>query len=148
MRLTRYTDYALRVLLYTGAAEGTVTISRISEAFDISKDHLRKVVHSLAQYGYLHTSQGRNGGITLAMPPNSINIKEVVLKFESTTLVECFDSETNTCAIDGKCGLKGALFLAQKSFLEVLDQYYLSDFIHNPRLVTFVRDFASEQTTI
>ena len=117
MRLTSYTDYALRVLLYTGASGQTVTISQISTAFDISKEHLRKVVHALAQHGYISTTQGRNGGI----------------------LLECFDAATNTCAIDGMCGLKHVLKRAQNSFLDTLGNYHLSDFLQNQQLVVFAR---------
>ena len=139
MRLTSYTDYALRVLLYTGASAQTVTISQISTAFDISKEHLRKVVHALAQHGYISTTQGRNGGILLARPPATINIRDVVEKFETGLLVECFDAATNTCAIDGMCGLKDVLKRAQNSFLDTLGNYHLSDFLQNQQLVVFAR---------
>jgi Rrf2 family nitric oxide-sensitive transcriptional repressor len=137
MRLTNYTDYALRVLLYAGAAGETVTISRISASFDISKDHLRKVVHALSQAGYVTTTQGRSGGITLARPAHKINIRDVVESFETTVLVECFDAATNTCQIDGICGLKHALFKAQNNFLETLGNYTLSNFIEHPQLIAF-----------
>ncbi|MEX2365171.1 MAG: Rrf2 family transcriptional regulator, partial [Pseudohongiellaceae bacterium] len=113
MRLTSYTDYALRVLIYTATAGQPVTISKVSDAFGISKDHLRKVVHTLSQLGYLNTTQGRYGGIDLAMPPGEINIRTIVDQLESSKIVECFDPETNTCAIDGMCALKGALYQAQ-----------------------------------
>ncbi len=139
MRLTSYTDYALRVLLYTGAAGRLVTISNISDAFGISKEHLRKVVHSLSQLGYLTTTQGRNGGIVLAKPAEQINIRDIVLLFETTPLVECFDASTNTCQINGMCGLKHALAKAQRSFLDTLGTYYLSDLIKNPKLIAFTR---------
>lgn len=139
MRLTSYTDYALRVLIYTGAAGESVTISRISEAYGISKEHLRKVVHSLAQLGYLTTSQGRNGGILLAMPPEKISIREIIEQFETTTIVECFNAELSTCRIDGMCGLKHVLLKAQANFFDTLGNYYISDFIRNPKLIAFSR---------
>ncbi|MEY4641331.1 MAG: hypothetical protein RLZZ227_1325 [Pseudomonadota bacterium] len=139
MRLTSYTDYALRVLLFAGAAGQSVTISTISETFGISKEHLRKVVHSLAQLGYLTTTQGRNGGIMLAKPAEQITIREIVEQFETTTIVECFDADTNTCNIEGMCGLKHALLRANKNFLETLGSYRLSDFIKNPKLIAFSR---------
>ena len=139
MRLTSYTDYALRVLLFAGAAGQTVTISTISESFGISKEHLRKVVHSLAQLGYLNTTQGRNGGIALAIAPEKISIREIVEQFETTTIVECFDAGTNTCQIHGMCGLKHAMMKANRSFLETLGEYRLSDFIRNPKLIAFSR---------
>lgn len=139
MRLTSHTDFALRVLLYVGAAGKTVTITQISEAYGISKEHLRKVVHSLSQLGYLKTTQGRNGGITLAMLPDLINIRKVVDQLENSNIVECFDSETSTCAIDGMCLLKKALMDARNSFMQVLEQYCLSDMISNQELVAFCR---------
>lgn len=139
MRLTSHTDFALRVLLYVGAAGETVTITRISDAYGISKEHLRKVVHALSQLGYLSTSQGRYGGINLAMPAELINIRKVVEQLENTTIVECFDPATNTCAIDGMCRLKKALFEAREGFLQVLGQYHLGDLINNPRLIAFCR---------
>ncbi len=139
MRLTSYTDYALRVLLFTGAAGETVTITRISNAFGISKEHLRKVVHALAQYGYLTTTQGRNGGITLAKSPDLITIREIVEQFEPATIVECFDKTTNTCVINGMCDLKHILASAQNNFLDTLAGYYLSDLIKNPKLIAFCR---------
>lgn len=140
MRLTYYTDFALRVLLYAGAADESVTISRISTAFGISKDHLRKVVHSLSQQGYVVTTQGRAGGIRLARDPKDINVREVVEHFESDLLVQCFNLDTNTCPIDSMCGLKHVFMDAQQRFMETLGNYTLADLITNPRLVRFARD--------
>ena len=139
MRLTRYTDYALRVLLFTGTVNRNVTISTISNTYGISKEHLRKVVHSLAQLGYLSTTQGRHGGIALARPPEQINLRTIVEQFETNMLVECFDPITNTCRIDGMCNLKHVLQKAQLSFLETLGEYHLSDLIHNPKLIAFTQ---------
>ena len=143
MRLTSYTDYALRVLLFVAATDEAVTIKVISSAYGISKEHLRKVVHALSQHGYLHTTQGRKGGIRLGMPAEKINIRDVILHFESADLVECFDVETNTCPILGMCGLKSVLQKAQKGFLDVLGQYQLSDLVKNPRLLIFVKNAAA-----
>ena len=139
MRLTSHTDFALRVLLYVGAADKTVTITQISQAYGISKEHLRKVVHALSQLGYLHTSQGRYGGINLAMPPDLINIRKVVDQMENSDIVECFDAATNTCVINGICPLKKALMDARESFMQVLAGYHLGQLIRNPKLVEFCR---------
>ncbi|MES3007074.1 MAG: Rrf2 family transcriptional regulator [Pseudomonadota bacterium] len=139
MHLTTHTDYALRVLLYTATANEPVTINKVSDAFGISKEHLRKVVHSLSLLGYLATTQGRNGGIRLSLDPSAINIRDVVMQFESSKIVECFDAQTNTCPIDGACGLKLILAKAHKSFMDTLGQYHLSDLIKNPRLISFSR---------
>ncbi|MEY3660272.1 MAG: RrF2 family transcriptional regulator [Pseudohongiellaceae bacterium] len=142
MHLTRYTDYALRVLLFAAATEETVTISRISEAFGISREHLRKVVHTLARLGYLDTTQGRRGGLVLGRPANRINVGEVIGALESMELLECFNKETNRCPILGVCGLTHALAKAQRSFMDVLSGYTLSDLVANPKLALFVRDSA------
>ena len=143
MRLTSYTDYALRVLLFVGSTDDAVTINTISTAYEISKEHLRKVVHALSQAGYLHTTQGRNGGIRLGKPAETINLRDVVMHFENADLVECFDKATNTCPINGMCGLKHMLQKAQSAFMDVLGQYHLSDLIKNPRLVIFVKQAAA-----
>lgn len=143
MRLTSYTDYALRVLLFVGSTDEAVTINTISSAYGISKEHLRKVVHALSQHGYLHTTQGRKGGIRLGMPAERINIRDVVRHFEDADLVECFNKDTNTCPIAAMCGLKQVLHKAQAGFLEVLGQYRLSDLVKNPRLVIFVKSAAA-----
>lgn len=145
MRLTLYTDYALRVLIYTGATTEPVTISKISTAYGISKEHLRKVVHQLALLGYLRTTKGRNGGIALGMAPELINIRDVVQHFETTKLVECFDRETNTCPISQFCTLKLILNKAHQAFLDTLGQYRLSDIIRNPNLQIFVRQIFDEE---
>jgi Rrf2 family nitric oxide-sensitive transcriptional repressor len=139
MRLTNYTDYALRALIFTGAARETVTISTISTAYGISKEHLRKVVNQLSHLGYLATTQGRKGGLTLGMPADKINLRAVVEAFETSQLAECFDQETNTCPIDGMCKLKHALRSAQQSFLKELANYTLSDLVRHPQLHVFVR---------
>ncbi|MES2606169.1 MAG: Rrf2 family transcriptional regulator [Pseudomonadota bacterium] len=143
MRLTSYTDYALRVLLFVGSTDEAVTITTISTAYDISKEHLRKVVHALSQLGYLQTTQGRNGGIRLGMPAEKISIRDIVNHFENSDLVECFDKETNTCPISNMCTLKHVLQKAQTAFMDVLGQYKLSDLIKNPRLVIFVKQAAA-----
>ncbi|MDR0781826.1 MAG: Rrf2 family transcriptional regulator [Pseudomonadales bacterium] len=139
MRLTSYTDFALRALIFTGAARETVTIATISAAYGISKEHLRKVVNQLAHLGYLITTQGRHGGLTLGKPAEKINLRAVVEAFETSQLAECFDKDTNTCPIDGMCKLKHALRNAQQSFLKELENYHLSDLVKNPQLQVFVR---------
>lgn len=133
MQLTLYTDYALRVLLYLGLKPGQRgTITEISRSYGISRNHLVKVVHQLGVLGYLDNLRGRAGGLALAMPPDKINIGEVVRQTEPNfRLVECFDMKTNTCPIAPICALKGALYEAQKQFLGVLDRYTLADVLGN-----------------
>lgn len=129
MRLTLYTDYSLRVLLYLAGREGkTVTISELAEFYKVSRNHLVKVVHELGLNGYIHTTRGKNGGIRLNKPAAEIVIGEVVRKTEPDfDLLECFNPAINQCVISNTCDLKSVLYEAKASFLGVLDKYTLAD---------------------
>ncbi|MFZ3578406.1 Rrf2 family transcriptional regulator [Virgibacillus sp. DJP39] len=134
MQLKKYTDYALRVLIYSGMKnEGQLAkISEISDAFLISQNHLRKVVFELNKKGYLETVQGRNGGIRLAKLPEEMNVGEIVRQFEDDFMIlECFDQSKNQCVISPACKLKNALSEAVEAFLHVLDDYTIKDLISN-----------------
>ncbi len=134
MRLTTYTDYTLRTLMYLGVCgEARVTIEDIATAYGISRNHLTKIVHELGRDGYLETSRGRGGGIRLARPAAEINIGEVVRRCErQNALVECFGSG-NRCCITSVCMLRSALAEAQESFMLVLDGYTLADLVRPRR---------------
>ena len=132
MRFTRYTDYALRVLMYLGLKTPgeLATIKEIGERYGISQNHLMKVVHRLGQEGYVETLRGRQGGLRLARDPAAINIGEVVRRCEDDLrLVECFDPATNTCPIARACALPALLDEALTAFLAVLDRYSLADLL-------------------
>lgn len=133
MQLTLYTDYSLRVLVYLGIRPDEVcTITDIAKDYGISRNHLVKVVHNLGLLGYIKTVRGRGGGLMLARDAATINIGDVVRHTEgSFNLVECFDKEINTCPLSKMCALKGALYEAQRRFMEVLDQYTLGDVVGN-----------------
>ncbi|MDX8045484.1 Rrf2 family transcriptional regulator [Gracilibacillus sp. S3-1-1] len=132
MRLKKYTDYALRVLLYTAISERKVSIKEIADTFYISKEHIRKVVHQLSIKGYIKTIQGRNGGILLMKDQSEINIGEVVRLMENDFyMLECFDGDHNQCVITEVCTLRSVVGKALKAFFEVLDQYSLKDLIEN-----------------
>jgi Rrf2 family nitric oxide-sensitive transcriptional repressor len=126
MRLTRYTDYALRVLLYVGARPDRLcSIGEIAEAYDISRNHLMKVVHNLGRDGFLETVRGRTGGIRLARPATEIRVGEVIRRTEEGfELVDC-----NGCPILPVCGLPGVLNEALRAFIGVLDRYTLADVV-------------------
>ena len=130
MRLSLFTDYSLRVLMF-GALKGeSFSLSEVAEAYDISRHHLVKVVNHLAKLGYLETRRGRGGGIALGMKPEDIRIGMVVRRTEGTPpIVECFDKEHNTCPINGSCQLKGALAQASQAFYETLDRHTLRDLV-------------------
>lgn len=142
MRLTRHTDYALRVLMQVGLNDGElVRISDIADSFGISRHHLTKIVHQLGTRGYLETLQGRRGGIRLARSPSKIVIGEVVRDFEEDfDVVECFDRDRCECRIEPACVLKGTLDEALAAFLEVLDETTLADLLKPRRRLRTLLD--------
>ena len=133
MRLTHWTDYTLRVLMYCAACEGRatpVTISEIALAHDISRSHLTKIVMDLSASGFLATTRGRGGGLRLLRPAAEIVLGDVVRLTESDfTMVECFDPAANQCRLSAHCGLKGVLYAALKAYLDVLDGVTLADLL-------------------
>lgn len=134
MQLKKYTDYALRVLIFTGMKSNNelASIKEISEVYSISSHHLGKIVYELNKLGLVETVRGRYGGIRLAKGPKDINVGEVVRLFEQDfNLLECFDKGKNHCVISPACKLKHVLHEALEAFFNVLDQYTLKDLIVN-----------------
>lgn len=133
MRLTVYTDYALRVLMYLAVRpEARPTIGSIAEAYGVSRNHLMKVVYELGLAGYVETVRGKHGGLRLARPAAEIVLGEIVRRTEPDfALVPCFDPVNAACAIAPSCQLRGALHQAQAAFLQVLDSYTLADLTGN-----------------
>jgi len=129
VRLTLYTDYSLRVLLFLAAQpEKSATITEITDFYKISRNHLVKVVHNLGILGFITTSRGKHGGIRLARPAEQISISEVVRKTEpDMDLLECFNPKTDNCVISPTCRLKSMIFDGRTAFLDVLDRYTLAD---------------------
>jgi Rrf2 family nitric oxide-sensitive transcriptional repressor len=133
MKLTSFTDYSLRVLIYLATQpERRATIAEIARAFSISESHLTKVVHFLGKHGLLANVRGKGGGLGLARPPNEIFVGAVVRQTEGGALpAECFDVAHNTCTLTRICRLRGALREAVEAFYAVLDKYTLQDLVHN-----------------
>jgi Rrf2 family nitric oxide-sensitive transcriptional repressor len=129
MQLTRFTDYALRVLIYLAHRPGgRCRIKEVSDAHAISEDHLMKVVQRLAALGYIKATRGKNGGIEAARAAADISIGAVVRDVESLAPVECFVSDYDgRCQLYPNCGLRGALQSAQLQFLKTLDGYSVAD---------------------
>jgi Rrf2 family nitric oxide-sensitive transcriptional repressor len=134
MRLTAFTDYTLRTLIYLAVRpEKLVTIADIAAAYDVSANHLMKVVHQLAQAGDITTIRGQRGGLRLARPSEEINLGSVVRRTEpDLELVACF-GDGQHCVIQQGCVLQRALDQALQAFLAVLDRYTLADLVA-PRL--------------
>jgi Rrf2 family nitric oxide-sensitive transcriptional repressor len=135
MRLTTFTDYSLRVLMYVAAhPDGRTTIAEIAGAYTISEHHLTKVVHFLGKEGYLENIRGRGGGLKLARAAQAINVGELVKLTEGGDVpAECFASESNVCAITADCMLKFALAEAVDTFYATLRKFTLEDVVKNRR---------------
>ena len=134
MKLTSFTDYSLRVLIYLACEPGRrATIAEIAAAFAVSENHLTKVVHFLGQAGWLATVRGKGGGMQLAREAGEIVVGEVVRQTEGADLpAECFARDGgNTCTITRVCRLHGVLQEATDAFHAVLDRYTLADLVHN-----------------
>jgi len=134
MRLTKFTDYALRVVMYLARhPDGLATIADIAREYDTPSTHLMKVVHRLAQCGYIVTVRGKGGGMRLARAPALINVGELVRDTEDNMdIAECFSDENQTCPMLPACTLRSILIEARKSFLATLDFYRLSDITDHP----------------
>lgn len=131
MRLTQYSDHALRVLIHLAVLgdDARTTISAIAERHQVSRHHMVKVVHQLGQLGYVDTLRGKGGGLRLAQPPAQIVLGEVVRHTErQLDLVECFN-DPGACVLTPHCGLRGVLTEALAAFLAVLDSYTLADLV-------------------
>ena len=133
MHLTAFTDYSLRVLIFVAAQpDGRATIAEVAGVFDISENHLTKVVHFLGKAGFLANVRGRGGGLRLARLAADINIGAVVRMAEGAAKpAECFDPATNTCIISRVCRLRGVLNEAVDAFYATLDRYSLADLVAN-----------------
>lgn len=134
MHITRYTDYSLRVLLYVAVkGEQRSTIAEIAQRYDISRNHLMKVVQELNRKGYVKAFRGKQGGLLLGRPADEINIGALVRDTEQDlALVECLGNE-NRCIITPACQIKSILAEALEAFFEVLDGYTLADMLKDSR---------------
>lgn len=129
MRLTKYSDFALRTLIYLASADRRCTIDEIAQSYVIPKNHLVKVVNQLATLGFIQSTRGKGGGLELAYEPAAINLGEVVRATEqSFDLVECFSSE-NQCVLTPSCKLAAIFEQALDQFLAVIDDYTLEDLL-------------------
>jgi Rrf2 family nitric oxide-sensitive transcriptional repressor len=140
MRLTTFTDYSLRVLIYLAVRNGEhATIREIAETYGISKNHLMKVVQELSQKGYVTALRGKNGGLQLNRLPADIKIGELVREMENDlALAECL-GENNQCILTPACGLKLVLSDALQSFFTTLDAYTLEDILPQQQRAELVK---------
>ncbi len=128
MRLTQFSDYSLRLLVYLAERpDECCTIGDIAAWYGISKPHLVKVAHNLVTLGYVKSARGKGGGLRLALPPAEINIAALIKRTEPDFhTVECFDTAHNTCRIVRSCRLKHVLHDATRGFLAALERHTLA----------------------
>lgn len=131
MQLTTHTDYALRALIALGLARPSkMTAAEISAAYQVSENHMVKVLRNLAGAGYVETIRGKDGGVRLVTEPDQINIAQVVREMENDLgVVACLRKGGGSCTITPSCKLKGALERATESFLVTLSEYTLADIL-------------------
>lgn len=139
MRLTVYTDYTLRVMIYLSVKYregGVATIDEMANAYNISRNHLMKIVHELSQTGFIETTRGRAGGARLARPPKQISVGEVIRMAEKDfSVVQCHDlAIEHNCAVFQACNLKRVLLRAVDAFLHEVDKITLEDAITAPTI--------------
>ncbi len=129
MRLTTFTDFALRALMrLAGEPQRSFSTSEIAEEFGISRNHLAKVVRDLGNCGFITTQRGIGGGFSLARPPQAITLGEVVRALEEeSALVECFRQDGGDCVLTPRCRLKSRLAAAREAFLRELDKSTLAE---------------------
>lgn len=135
MKLTTFSDYTLRVLMYLALnRERLATIPEIAAAYDISENHLMKVVHQLARSGVIESVRGKGGGVRLAREPEAIRLGQVVRASEGNApIVECLSGAAVTCRIAPACRLSAVLVRAFDALYAALDDYTLADLVHTPR---------------
>lgn len=146
MQITSFTDYALRVLIYLAMLpDRHATITEISDFYNISRNHLVKVVHQLGGKGFINTTRGKGGGFSLQRPPELIRIGEVVRSMENHfNWVECFDPIQQSCRLLPNCGLKHLLARAGNTYLQVLDAATLADVLSGTEAVVMLQKEISD----
>ena len=134
MRLTVYSDYSLRLLMFLAIRpERLSTITEVAKAYGMSVNHLMKVAHQLGQAGYIETVRGRGGGMRLRRPADEIILGAVLRHTEpDMDIVPCFQPDNEDCPLRRACSLKLALQRARQAFLAVLDEYSIGDLVAVP----------------
>jgi Rrf2 family nitric oxide-sensitive transcriptional repressor len=142
MRLTSFSDYAMRLLMFAAAQDRQITIEEVAQVFDISRNHLMKIATALTRAGYLKAVRGRSGGLILGKLPENIRLSDVVRATEPDfAIVECFSTDSQ-CVITRSCRLKPIIHEALDAFTATLDHYTLADLMLQPR------DFRALNATI
>lgn len=147
MKLTTFTDYTLRTLIYLAlVSDRLVTISELSTHYDIPESHLNKVVHQLGVAGDIETVRGKGGGLQLARSPEVIHVGEIVRRCEpDLALVPCL-GEQGCCTIEPNCVLQRAVQEALVVFFKELNRYTLADLVVPRRKLTVLLGLPTTKT--
>lgn len=134
MKLTTFSDYTLRVLMFLALnRDRLATIPEIAAAYEISENHLMKVVHQLGRAGVIESVRGKGGGIRLAREPETIRLGQIIRVSEGNApIVECLSDDSGACRIASACRLAGILVRAFDALYAVLDDFTLADLVHSP----------------
>lgn len=128
MKITQFTDYSLRLLIYLAKRRDRIsTVREIAEFYDISSEHLKKVVRHLSELGHIRTVRGKKGGLALAREPAEINVGQLVRQSENLNLLPCHEAG-DTCPIEA-CHLRALTDIARDAFLAVFDDKTLADIV-------------------
>lgn len=151
MQLTRFSDYALRLLMYVARGDGTrpITIAEVGEQFDISHNHLVKVAARLSKLGWVTAIRGRNGGLQLGPGAEKLTIGTILRELEGYRAV--VDCDSPPCALKGNCRLKHALDEAERAFYRSLDGLTLGDVTGSRTAESIIRlhlDFAGRRSVL
>ena len=134
MKLTKQTNYAVRMLMYCASTDGLARVPEIARFYQLPEPFMTKIQQALHRAGFIETVRGRRGGMRLARPADQIGLGEVVRRIEETfALAECFEEGEIRCPLVTTCGLNGALARALEAFFAVLDEYTLADLASNER---------------
>ena len=140
MQLTRFTDFGLRVLMYLTQCRdrpAAVTIPEIAGRFDVSRNHLVKVVHFMAQREWVSTTRGKGGGLSLARPASEYRVGDLIRELEQQgPLIDCREPP---CALDGSCRLSGVLAQTLNAFYDALNAYTLADLVRDPTAAAIIK---------
>lgn len=131
MQFTRFTDYSLRALMYLAKhPDRLCNVKEIAVHYNISQNHLVKIIHNLSILKYIESVKGKYGGVRLLKSPETINLGDIILQLEpNMNFVECFDERTNTCKLMGACGLQKIFLESSQAFMNVLRQHTLADIV-------------------
>lgn len=128
MRITRFSDIGLRVLIYLSGADehrAPTTVAEIAKQFDVPVNHLVKVVGQLARVGWIQSLRGRHGGLRLRADAATLRIGTVLRELEGDA--ELVDCDGQQCRLSQNCLLRGALAAGLQAFYDAMDRYTLAN---------------------